>query len=153
MRESGWKCSVAALIITVAAVGAAAASAGDAVFTLNISAAMASADALSKLDGLVKFYFGNAQHPAVVRSFGDVVANERANAFAKSDVTACNRSFLSALIRLQRRAHAVGANAVVDIHSYYRKEDVSSETEIPCHTGFLMAGVALKGTLAKLADR
>jgi uncharacterized protein YbjQ (UPF0145 family) len=52
---------------------------------------------------------------------------------------------LSALLEFQKRAQAMGADAVINIHSYYKKEDVSSETEIPCHKGFVVAGLTLRG--------
>ena len=87
------------------------------------------------------------------RRFGDYVANEKTNAVGKTDLSECAWVFQSALLSLQKRAHALGANAVINIHSFYKKEDVSSETEIPCHTGFLMAGIALKGDLVAVAGK
>ncbi len=106
-----------------------------------------------RLDGTVKFFFGQAPHPDVLRRFGDYVANEKTNAVGKTDLGECAWVFQSALLSLQKRAHALGANAVINIHSFYKKEDVSSETEIPCHTGFLMAGIALKGDLVTVAGK
>jgi hypothetical protein len=46
----------------------------------------------------------------------------------------------------------VGANAVVNVESFYRKHAVPSKTEYECHKGFLIAGVALRGDVVQLAD-
>jgi uncharacterized protein YbjQ (UPF0145 family) len=126
--------------------------AADEVLMLPIASAMATPQAQQKLGNSVKFYFGT--HPAtrVIRTFGNTVANPKTNGFAKSAGTACEWVFLSALISLQERAAEVGANAVVNITSFYDKHEVSSQTEYECHKGFLMAGVALRGDLVRLAD-
>jgi uncharacterized protein YbjQ (UPF0145 family) len=124
----------------------------DDVLMLPIANAMATPQAQQKLGNSVKFFFGT--HPAtrITQSFGNFVANPKTNAFAKSEATACEWVFLSALISLQERAASVGANAVVNIESFYQKHEVSSQTEYECHKGFLMAGVALRGDLVRLAD-
>jgi hypothetical protein len=137
-----------AMIVAACAGISCPASARDDVYMLNLNEAMASAQ--SKLDGSVKFYFGSQAHPGIVRNFGDYVANQKSNAFGKSDVNVCNWVFESALLELQERAQRLGANAVVDIHSYYKKEDMPIDTEIPCHKGFMIAGLALKGKFAKV---
>ena len=53
-------------------------------------------------------------------------------------------------MKFQDRAKELGANAVVNIDSYYKREDTSSETQIQCHSGFLITGIALKGDFVKL---
>lgn len=125
----------------------------DKVVQIDIAGALATPDAQADLDGTVKFYFGQAPHPAVLRKFGEFVSNKKANGFARSDVMGCDRAFLDALIVLQKRAQELGANGVINIHSDYKKEDVSVDTTIPCHSGFLMDGVALKGEVVKIATR
>jgi len=125
----------------------------DEVYPVSISEAMASSDAHEKLDGSVRFYFGDARHPAVLQRFGDYVTNQKTNSFLKSNERACSWVFLSALIELQKRANKLGANAVVNIRSYYKKETVSSTTEIPCHAGAAIAGIALKGDFVKVAGQ
>lgn len=146
-----------ALIVSLASASVCAsfvspAVAGD-VFNLSIERAMSMSETNERLDRTVKFYFGQTPHPEVMRRFGDYVANEKTNAVGKTDLSECAWVFQSALLSLQKRAHALGANAVINIHSFYKKEDVSSETEIPCHTGFLMAGIALKGDVVKLVGQ
>ncbi len=108
-------------------------------------------DAKEKLDGSVSFYFGNTKHPAVKTNFGETVTNKKTNGFAKSDHEACMHVMLSALIALQEEAKSQGANAVINIHSYFKKNDVSYDDKFECYSGFLMSGVALKGDIVKLA--
>ncbi|HWD28560.1 MAG TPA: hypothetical protein VG387_15420 [Rhizomicrobium sp.] len=124
--------------------------AADNVVMISIGDAMVTPDFHEKLDGSVKFYFGSQAHPAIDHKFGDLVTNEKTNALGKPAIVACNWVFLSGLLKFQERAHQLGANAVVNIDSYYDREDVPSETTIQCHKGFLLAGVALKGDFVKI---
>ena len=117
---------------------------------MPIKDAMSSADFTEKLNAGVKFYFGDQPHGPVVKRFGEFVSNKKTNAFGKSDDRACQWVLLSALLSLQDRALAEGGNAVINIKSYYKKNEVSSNTEYECHAGGIMAGVTLKGTVVKL---
>ena len=119
---------------------------------LPIAVAMETKDAQDKLDGSVKFYFGDQAPPQVVTVLGSDVSNRKTNAFGKSDENACHWAFLSAMVALQTRAQQMGANAVINIVSYYNKRVMSSATEFECHAGAIMAGVALKGNFVKIAD-
>jgi uncharacterized protein YbjQ (UPF0145 family) len=58
---------------------------------------------------------------------------------------------LSALKEFRRRAINEGGNAVINIHSYYKRNDLSDPTRYDCDAGFVVGGVAFKGTVAKLA--
>ncbi|MEM0515859.1 excinuclease ABC subunit A [Pseudoalteromonas sp. YIC-827] len=97
----------------------------------------------------VPLYFGNQAYGDVQETYGEVMTNQKTNAFNKSDKEACQWVMLSALKALQERAKREGMNAVVNIQSYYKKREFVSDTEFECGAGFLMAGVALKGTLVK----
>ncbi len=119
---------------------------------LPIAIAMETKDAQEKLDGSVKFYFGDQPPPTVVAVLGSDVSNRKTNAFGKSDEKACNWAFLSAMVALQTRAQQMGANAVINIVSYYNKRVMSSATEFEFHAGAIIAGVALKGDFVKFAD-
>lgn len=125
------------------------AQARDTALFLPIQEAMNTADAQAQLNPAVKFYFGK-QVPPHTSSRGSFVANRKTNAANKSDEEACRRAFLSALLSLQERALAEGGNAVVNIHSYYKKSEHFSDTDYECHAGAIMAGVALKGTVVTL---
>ena len=125
----------------------------DNVVMVPIAGAINLPDAQQKLGISVKFYFGAQATARIAQTFGAFVANPKTNAFARTTDKACERAFLSALISLQDRAIAMGANAVVKIESFYKKHEVSSETEFECHKGFLIAGVALRGDVVRLVDQ
>jgi uncharacterized protein YbjQ (UPF0145 family) len=119
---------------------------------LPITVAMETKDAQDKLDGSVKFYFGDQPPPQVLTSLGSDVSNRKTNSFGKSDEKACNWAFLSAMVALQTRAQQMGANAVIKIVSYYNKKVMSSAAEFECHAGAIIAGVVLKGDFVKISD-
>lgn len=127
-------------------------SARDIKYMLPIAAALETKDAKEKLDGSVKFFFGSQQTPKILTKLGTDSTNLKTNAVGKSDETACNWVFLSAMIQLEKRAKQLGANAVVNIVSYYQKNVVSSATEFECHAGAVIAGVALKGDFVKVEE-
>ena len=144
---------VAGLLMTAFMFGAVApAGARDTKYMLPIAAALETKDAKEKLDGSVKFFFGNQETPKIMTKLGTDVTNLKTNAVGKSDEKACNWVFLSAIIQLEKRAKQLGANAVVNIVSYYKKDVMSSTTEFECHAGAVIAGVALKGDFVKIAE-
>ena len=101
------------------------------------------------LDGSVHFYMAG-QGPSVASRMGQGVANRKTNALNKTDVEACRWVAISALLALQQSAKKQGANAVVDIVSFYKKNEFRSATNFECYVGGLLAGVALKGTYARV---
>lgn len=146
-----WISSIVVLGAALTAAGTA--QARDTQLMLPIAAAMETADAQEKLGGAVKFYFADQKHPKVLAKLGTDVSNRKTNAFGKADETACNWAFLSALVALEQRAISLGANAVVNVVSYYKKNTYASPSEFECHAGAVMAGVALKGDFVKIADK
>ena len=96
------------------------------------------------IDGSVRFYLAG-EKVNVQQRMGEDVTNKKTNAANKSDEVACNWVALSALKALQD-----GAKAVVDIVSYYKKNEFKSTTNYECYAGAILAGVALKGTYAKV---
>jgi len=124
----------------------------DTKYLLPIAAALEAQDAKNRLDGSVKFFFGNQETPKVLAKLSTDVTNLKTNAVGKSDEKACNWVFLSAMIQLEKRAKQLGANAVVNIVSYYQKQVMSSATEFECHAGAVIAGVALRGEFVKVAE-
>lgn len=118
----------------------------------SLSDALGTEAAKSKLDGSVRFFFGNQSHPGVSQRFGEVMTNKKTNAFNKTDKRACEWAFLSAMISLQNRAQREGGNAVINIRSYYKKHEVSSSTEFECGAGNVIAGVTFKGEVVKLEN-
>lgn len=94
----------------------------------------------------IKLVFGKGGGNIVRK---DVVANKKTNAFNKSDVEACHWVFLSALKSLLESAREAGATRIVNIVSYYKRNEFKSTTDYECHAGAIMAGVALKGDIAR----
>ena len=84
---------------------------------------------------------------------GEDVTNKKTNAANKTDEQACRWVALSALRVLQDGAKSRGANAVVDIVSYYKKNEFKSASNYECYAGSILAGVALKGTYATVAGK
>ncbi|MDP2432556.1 MAG: excinuclease ABC subunit A [Pseudomonadota bacterium] len=119
---------------------------------LPLKDALEAPAAKEKLDQSIKFYFAGQPHPTVVKSLGTWPTNKKTNAFGKSDTEACNWVFLSAMLTLQERAQKEGGNAVIDIKSNYRNNETASATDFMCGVGNIVAGVALKGTVVKLAE-
>lgn len=104
-----------------------------------------------KLDGSVKFYLAGVQPRGKITVVSPAVStNKKTNAFNKTDEAACNWAMQSALLTLQDAARKVGANAVVNLASYYKKNERKDAVTYECHAGAVIAGVALKGDLAKV---
>ncbi|MFP5391798.1 MAG: excinuclease ATPase subunit [Gammaproteobacteria bacterium] len=101
----------------------------------------------------VKFFWGQQKTPKVLEKRGSDKTSQKTNAFGKSDEKVCHWAFLSAMLNLQKRAQALGANAVVNIVSNYNNVEYSSETEFECHVGNVVGGVALKADFVKIADK
>jgi len=131
----------AALLMTVA-------HARDTRLKLPIKDAMETAEAKSRLGTEVKFVFGEA--PKNAKTFGTYTSNKKTNFANKSDKEGCEWAFLSAMLALKERAQAEGGNAVINIQSYYKKNEFTSTTEYECAAGAFVGGVALRGTVAKL---
>ena len=124
------------------------AEARDDVVTLEIKPAVETAKAKEALHD-VPFYFAGQSHPEVAQSMGVISTSRKTNAFGKSDREACEWVLLSALKVLQENARENGYDAVINIKSNYNHNEFASAEEFQCGTGFLMAGVALKGEVVK----
>jgi len=139
--------------IVLAAAGAmftpSMAGARDSHLKLPIKDAMATAEAREKLGTDVKFVFG-APGPAGAKVIGTYTSNKKTNFANKSDKDGCERAFLSAMITFKERALREGGNAVINIQSYYKKNEFSSTTEYECGAGAIMGGVTFRGTVVKL---
>jgi uncharacterized protein YbjQ (UPF0145 family) len=102
------------------------------------------------LDPAIRLYFGQQKTPAVAKSMGEWTSNKKTNAANKSDQEACEIAFVSAALSLQDRAKKEGGNAVINIKSVYKNDNVESASEYLCGAGTFIAGVALRGTVVTL---
>lgn len=107
-------------------------------------------EAQGKLDGSVKFYLAGQKTPKILKRMSSDVSNKKTNSVGKGEEFGCRWAALSALMSFQESAKRLGANAVVDIVSYYKKVESKSPTDYECHSGNIIVGVTLKGTYAKI---
>ena len=129
--------------------GVVSAQAADQMHDFNFQEAVSRAVADGTLDGSVKFYLAGTKAGGKVIQKG-LVTNKKTNGFAKSAETSCDHVLRSALIQFQNTAKAKGANAVINIVSFYKSNETKCSTTYQCAKGMAVAGVALKGDIAKL---
>lgn len=140
---------VLTLALAAALLVPAAAQARDTTHYFAVKDVVQEALAAGRLDGSVKFYFGTTPAGAKIITRG-AATNKKTNAFGKSDEKACSWVLQSALVQMQNAAKAAGANAVVNLNSNYKQVVYKSKDKYECHAGAVMAGVALKGDLARV---
>ncbi|MBA1273760.1 hypothetical protein [Stutzerimonas azotifigens] len=102
------------------------------------------------LDGSVRFFLAGQPIDGEVRTLRSVTSNRKTNASNKSDEEACSWVLQSVLASLQNTAKQAGANAVVNIVSYYKRNAYQDPARYECHAGMAIAGVALRGQLATI---
>ncbi|QGZ29638.1 hypothetical protein [Stutzerimonas stutzeri] len=100
------------------------------------------------LDGSVTFHLDGSPVTGEVHRMRSVTSSRKTNASNKSDQQACDWALQSALAALQNAAKQAGANAVVDIVSYHKRDVHRDATRYECRAGTLIAAVALRGQLA-----
>ncbi|MGY2488779.1 excinuclease ATPase subunit [Cupriavidus sp. CP313] len=144
--------SAVALTICASALLSTPALARDTKYMLPLQEVLNMPEAKEKLDDSFRFYLAGQKTPKVLERLESDVSNRKTNGVGKSDEDGCRWAALSALIALQDTAKSKGANAVIDIVSYYKKNEVTSATDYECHAGAVVVGVALKGTYAKIAQ-
>lgn len=136
-----------ALLIATLAMFGSTAHAADKMVHLDFNQAVQSAIDKGLIDGKVKFYLAGTGGGTVIQA--GVISNKKTNGFAKSAEAACEHALHSALIQFDREAKAKGATKVVNIVSFFKRNTYNSTTQYECAKGFTMAGVTLKGDLAR----
>lgn len=144
--------SVVAITLCASALLSAPAHARDTKYMMPLQEVLDMPEAKEKLDDSFRFYLSGQKTPKVLQRMDSGVSNRKTNGVGKSDEDGCRWAALSALIALQDTAKSRGANAVIDIVSYYKKNEVASPTDYECHAGAVVVGVALKGTYARIAQ-
>jgi uncharacterized protein YbjQ (UPF0145 family) len=116
---------------------------------LNFQKVVDAAVADGQLDGMVKFYLKGQKVPGkIVQTFEEAVSNKKTNALNKTDEEACDWVLRSVLVSFQENAKKNGANAVVDLVSFYKRKEYADPARFECHAGGVMAGAAMKGRAA-----
>jgi hypothetical protein len=138
-----------ALFLAIAAL-ATAADARNEKLHLPIAAVLNGPQAKQRLDPGVALYFGKQPYKAPAQRMGTFTANEKTNFFNKTDEEGCNWVFLSAVRKLQEIARKNGGNAIVNVISFYKNQEFSSETEFECGAGNVVGGVALRGEVVSI---
>ena len=100
----------------------------------------------------VRLYFGNQSHPAVEKSYREQVVQRKSSAVERESKESGARALATALLTLRLNALNSGGDAIINIISNYRGNEVSSETHYQCATGVLMSGISVKGTIVKLRN-
>jgi hypothetical protein len=119
---------------------------------LPIAAALEFKDVEARPTGAVKFFFGAQKTPDILTRFGTYSTTPRsAAAGGISDEKACYGAFHWTLANMEDRAQRLGANAVVNIVSFYKRNEMSSAVEFECHVGNVIASVFLRGDFVKIA--
>ena len=139
--------SMLGLAVTLAVVGSI--EARNVKYLLPIDEAMQTPDVKQKPNGSVKFFFANQQLPEILKRLASSSIHGKVATRPETDKKSCNAAFLEALVGLQNRAHKLGANAVVNIVSYFKTEVTASPTEFECHAG-AAAHVMLKGEFVQI---
>jgi len=138
------------LVLMVSLLAARLALARNDKYLLPIKAALESTEAREKPDGSVRFFFGKQAAPPIVTKLATVIPHGKASTRRTDDIKACNAAFLVALLDFQKHAKKAGANAVVNIVSFYKNVEMASPTEFECHAG-AAAHAILRGDLVKIA--
>lgn len=139
-------------ILLMAALLTAPAIARDTVLNIPLADVLAMPEAKGKLNGSVKFFLAGQTTPKIIQESGEGITNRKTNGVGKEDEFGCKWAALSALISLQDAARRNGANAVVNVVSYYKKNETKSDTTVECHAGGFVIAVTLKGTYATVAE-
>ncbi|OHV10543.1 hypothetical protein [Kushneria phosphatilytica] len=107
-------------------------------------------EAQQQLDPSIQLFFADQLHPDIKTRRGGYFATHKVSSVLKSDEEACRQAALESLLDLQKRAREVGANAVVNIVSYYDQRANPSDNRYECHAGNVITEVAFKGDLVTI---
>lgn len=144
---------MAMTVIGVSLAAALPAQARNVKYMLPIAAALATEDAKEKLDGSVKFLFAAPASGAAAPVASQINVHVKQKIERFGDIASCQAALVEALYQLQSNAKSGGANAVVNIVSYFKRQPVvSSTTEFECHAGSYQTHVMLKGDFVRVGD-
>ncbi len=122
----------------------------DDLLMFDVEAALNTPAAQQKLNKGVSFYFGESKHPRIKKELGATRTNKKTNGFTKNATDSCQWVFLSAMMSLQNAAVKQGGNAVIDIKSNFKGNEINHDSQFQCGKGFIMASVAFTGIIVSL---
>ena len=117
---------------------------------LPLANVLGSADAQRTLDPGIQLYFGKQPYAEPAQRFNATTSDKSSNFLNKTDEDGCNWVFLSSVKGLQQAARKMGGNAVVNITSYYKNEEIASDTHFECNAGTFVGSVKLRGEVVLL---
>lgn len=113
---------------------------------------MTQPEAQRRLDPSIRLYFADQQHPEIQTRRGGYFSSNKVRALLRSDAESCRVAALDSLLALQARARQVGADAVVNIVSYYEQRENPSSERYECRAGNVITEVAFKGDMVTLGQ-
>ncbi|AJW46657.1 MULTISPECIES: hypothetical protein [Ralstonia] len=95
----------------------------------------------------VALYFGNQPHPAVVNTFGEVTKSSHPARKTATEVEICNATLADALRQLANAAHDRGANAVINIKTWFHSTVSNDPSNYTCGVSGVSAALRVSGEL------
>jgi uncharacterized protein YbjQ (UPF0145 family) len=120
-------------------------------YTLALDEVLRMPQAESELDGQVRFYLSGQFHSPIVMRHSEEVVTAKIRGAGEEEIETCKRAALKALVEYQRKARKMGANAIVDLVSYFDEKVFMSPAQFECHAGSRTVVVVFKGSYAKVA--
>jgi hypothetical protein len=93
----------------------------------------------------IPYHFSGQNLPNISRKIGTWTGTGKASGFMRSDIASCQTAFVTALLSMQKRAQAEGANAIVNLRSVTRNKTTESPTDYRCVAGSTIVHVSLRG--------
>ena len=118
----------------------------DKVYDQDLARALNDPEVMAQVGSDVKFYFGSTPD-GVVQTLGRSRSHKKSRA-SRGVEGACSRAFGNTLAAMAKQARGKGANAIVNIRSFWAGYPTSSTTSYKCGMGSSTSGVALVGELA-----
>lgn len=118
----------------------------DKVYDQDIARALSDPEVMAQVGTDVKFYFGSTPD-GVVQTLGRSRSHKKSRA-SRGVEGACSRALGNTLAAMARQARGKGANAIVNIRSFWGGYPTSSTTSYKCGMGSSTSGVALVGEMA-----
>jgi uncharacterized protein YbjQ (UPF0145 family) len=118
----------------------------DKVYDQELARALNDPEVMAQVGADVKFYFG-ATPDGVVQTLGRSRSHKKSRA-SRGVEGACARALGNTLAAMARQARGKGANAIVNIRSFWGGYPTSSATSYKCGIGSSTSGVALVGEMA-----